>query len=65
MWILRPWVTATGRAVRRFEGHGEGVRSVTFSPDGARLAAGYANTTSLVWPAFPPYPAREGTPWRP
>ena len=33
----RLWETASGREVRRFEGHSDAVLSAVFSPDGAHV----------------------------
>jgi RNA polymerase sigma factor (sigma-70 family) len=43
------WEAATGRLLRRFEGHHSGVRSLSFSPDGLKLASGGGDSTILVW----------------
>ncbi|MCS6861987.1 MAG: hypothetical protein NZT92_16900, partial [Abditibacteriales bacterium] len=43
------WDLATGRAVRRMEGHTGGVSSVAFSPDGQHLASGSWDGTIRIW----------------
>jgi RNA polymerase sigma factor (sigma-70 family) len=43
------WEAATGRLIRRFEGHHSGVRSLAFSPDGLKLASGSGDSTILIW----------------
>ena len=36
-------------AVRKLRGHGDGVRALTFSPDGRRLFTGSADMSIRVW----------------
>jgi WD40 repeat protein len=40
---------ATGRTIRRLEGHAGGVTAVDFGPDGRRLAVASADRTVRVW----------------
>jgi WD40 repeat protein len=46
---VRLWDVAAGRELRRLEGHGAGVRSVAFSPDGGTLASGGAGGSVRLW----------------
>ncbi|MHB1424185.1 MAG: sigma-70 family RNA polymerase sigma factor [Gemmataceae bacterium] len=43
------WEAATGRLLRRFEGHPSFVGSVVFSPDGLTVASGAGDSTILLW----------------
>ena len=43
------WDTATGKEVRSFRGHEEGVTSLAISPDGQTAAAGSEDRTIVVW----------------
>jgi WD40 repeat protein len=45
---------ATHRVVQVFEGHARMVRSVAFSPNGARIASSSLDGTLKVWPATAP-----------
>jgi WD40 repeat protein len=45
----RLWETATGREIRRFEGHTGFVRVATFSPDGRLVVTGSADSTARIW----------------
>jgi WD40 repeat protein len=45
------WDTKTGRLLRRFEGHTDGVDSVTFSVDGRRVLSGSLDGTTRIWDA--------------
>jgi hypothetical protein len=40
---------ATGRELRRFEGHGDLVRSAVFSPDGSRVLTSSTDQTARLW----------------
>jgi WD40 repeat protein len=53
---VRVWDTATGNELARFGGFKADVTALTFSPDGAHLLAGLADSTILVWevPRFRP-----------
>jgi WD40 repeat protein len=43
------WDVATGREVRRFQGHTDRVGSAAFSPDGRRIVTGSYDHTVRVW----------------
>jgi WD40 repeat protein len=47
--LLRLWDVATGKQLRAVPGHSSGIESVTFSPDGLRLASASKDTTVLIW----------------
>jgi len=39
----------TGKEVRKFEGHGDGIFSIAFSPDGRYVLAGSNDNTARLW----------------
>ena len=43
------WEAATGRLIRRFEGHHSCVASIDFAPDGLTVASGAGDSTILLW----------------
>ena len=43
------WDAATGKELRRFDGHKEEVRSLAVSPDGKYLVAGSLDHSAVVW----------------
>jgi hypothetical protein len=40
---------ATGREVRRFDGHRGSVKAIAFTPDGRSVVSGSEDATALVW----------------
>lgn len=46
---LRLWDLATGKEIRRFEGHTRDVRRVVISPDGKQLLSGSFDGTMRLW----------------
>jgi serine/threonine protein kinase/dipeptidyl aminopeptidase/acylaminoacyl peptidase len=49
-YSVRLWDMASGREIRRFEGHGSAVTGLAFSPDGSLLAsAGSHDRTVRIW----------------
>ena len=46
---MRVWDVATGAVVMTLEGHTDWVQSVSWSPDGMRLASGSDDKTVRVW----------------
>ena len=45
---IKLWDISTGR-VKTFEGHSQGVTSISFSPDGKTIASGSADKTIKLW----------------
>lgn len=48
-YFIRLWDVATGREVRKLNGHAGGVRTVAFTPDGATLASGGDDGRLRLW----------------
>lgn len=46
---IKLWDTASGKELKRLEGHTKTVNSVAFSPDGSRIASGSADHTIRLW----------------
>lgn len=46
---VQVWEAATGRLIRRFEGHHSCVGTVAFSPDGFSVVSGAGDSTILLW----------------
>ena len=46
---LRLWDAASGELLATLPGRGGRVRSVAFSPDGTRIAAGFYDGTVRLW----------------
>ncbi|MBM4071566.1 MAG: hypothetical protein FJ271_21925 [Planctomycetes bacterium] len=46
---IRIWEAATGREILKLEGFRSRCTSLSFSPDGRRLASAFHNDTALVW----------------
>jgi len=47
--LVRVWDAESGELLRSLQGPARGVRSLAFSPDGARLAAGCEDSTMHMW----------------
>lgn len=45
------WDAASGKEIRRFEGHSHWVTSVAFSPDGNQVLTGSHDGTAKLWDA--------------
>jgi RNA polymerase sigma factor (sigma-70 family) len=48
-YFIRLWDVATGKEIRKFNGHTGGVRSLAFTPDGATLASGGDDGRLRLW----------------
>jgi RNA polymerase sigma factor (sigma-70 family) len=46
---IRFWDAATGKELRRLEGHGRGVTSIAFAPDGKTLVSSAAEEAIRLW----------------
>jgi WD40 repeat protein len=50
---IRFWDLATGRSFRTIKGHSGGVRCISLSPDGRRLASASWDRTVKLWEGGP------------
>jgi len=50
---IQIWEVATGKEVQRLTGFRSRCTSITFSPDGQRLASAFHNGTALIWDVKP------------
>jgi WD40 repeat protein len=48
-FAIRVWDLATGRELRRFEGHLGKVKTIAFTPDGRSVVSGSEDANALVW----------------
>ena len=48
---MQLWETASGKEIRRFEGHSDGVRSMAFSRNGQYLLTGSNDGVTRLWDA--------------
>jgi RNA polymerase sigma factor (sigma-70 family) len=48
-YFIRLWDVASGKELRKFNGHAGGVRTAAFSPDGATLATGGDDGRVRIW----------------
>jgi len=46
---VRVWDIATGRTLHTYKGHTGGVTSVTYFPDGKRIASASTDGTARIW----------------
>jgi RNA polymerase sigma factor (sigma-70 family) len=47
--VVHVWEAVTGREVRSFRGHGNGIHALAFSADGRRLASASYDSTVMIW----------------
>ncbi|MFA7241153.1 MAG: hypothetical protein WC091_13670, partial [Sulfuricellaceae bacterium] len=45
----RLWDLASGKELRRFDGHGDPVNCVAFSPDGSSIATASSDNSARLW----------------